>query len=99
MRVAYFINQYPAVSHTFIRREIRALESLGATVVRYALRSSAGNLVDAEDIAEQQQTQYILKAGIGTFLRSLFAAVTRRPGAIISIVWLATKMGRQSDRG
>jgi colanic acid/amylovoran biosynthesis glycosyltransferase len=99
MRVAYFINQYPAVSHTFIRREIRALESLGATVVRYALRSSAGNLVDAEDIAEQQQTQYILKAGIGTFLRSLFAAVARRPGAIISIVWLATKMGRQSDRG
>ena len=26
MRIAYFTNQYPKVSHTFIRREIRALE-------------------------------------------------------------------------
>ena len=29
MRIAYLINQYPAISHTFIRREIRALEDMG----------------------------------------------------------------------
>jgi len=27
--IGYFINQYPAVSHSFIRREILALENLG----------------------------------------------------------------------
>ena len=34
MRVAYLINQYPKVSHTFIRREILALERQGVTVMR-----------------------------------------------------------------
>ena len=29
MNIAYFINQYPKVSHTFIRREILALERQG----------------------------------------------------------------------
>ena len=29
MRIAYLVNQYPKVSHTFIRREIQALEALG----------------------------------------------------------------------
>jgi hypothetical protein len=32
-KIAYFINQYPKVSHSFIRREIRALEALGARVL------------------------------------------------------------------
>ena len=50
MRLAYFVNQYPKVSHTFIRREIRALEALGFEIQRYALRESAGeSLVEAAD--------------------------------------------------
>lgn len=38
MRIAYFINQYPKVSHSFIRREILALERQGFEVQRIALR-------------------------------------------------------------
>ena len=38
MRVAYFVNQYPEVSHSFIHREIRALERRGLTIDRYAGR-------------------------------------------------------------
>ena len=34
MRVAYLVNQYPAVSHSFIRREILALERQGVEIVR-----------------------------------------------------------------
>ena len=34
MRIAYFINQYPKVSHSFIRREILALERQGIEVQR-----------------------------------------------------------------
>jgi colanic acid/amylovoran biosynthesis glycosyltransferase len=99
MRIGHFTNQYPAVSHTFIRREIRALEFLGVTVVRYALWTSAEDLVDPEDKVEQQQTQYILKAPIGEFLRCIFAAVATRPSALIRTVWLAAKIGWRSDRG
>ena len=38
MHIAYFINQYPKVSHSFIRREILALERQGVEVQRIALR-------------------------------------------------------------
>ncbi len=38
MRIAYVINQYPQVSHSFIRREIQALERRGFKVMRVAFR-------------------------------------------------------------
>ena len=38
MRIAYLINQYPKVSHTFIRREIQALERKGVSVMRLSIR-------------------------------------------------------------
>ena len=38
MRIAYLVNQYPWVSHSFIRREILALELLGIPDLRIALR-------------------------------------------------------------
>ena len=48
-RIAYFINAYPAVSHSFIRREIHGLEGQGFAVERVALRGWAGELVDDVD--------------------------------------------------
>ena len=41
MHIAYLINQYPKVSHTFIRREIQALERQGLIVSRIAVPASA----------------------------------------------------------
>ena len=38
MRVCYFVSEYPAVSHTFIRREIVELERNNITVLRVSLR-------------------------------------------------------------
>ena len=38
LRVAYLVNQYPLLSHSFIRREIRALEADGLSVLRIAVR-------------------------------------------------------------
>lgn len=39
MKIAYLFNQYPKVSHSFIRREIRALEEMGCVVTRWKHRS------------------------------------------------------------
>src|SRR5258705_3909204 len=63
VRVAYLVNQYPAVSHTFIRREIQALERQGVSVDRIALRGWDIPLVDAEDVAERKKTRYVLQGG------------------------------------
>lgn len=38
MKVAYLVNLYPAPSHSFILREILALERLGVTVQRFSIR-------------------------------------------------------------
>ena len=47
-RVAYLVNQYPKVSHTFIRREILALERQGTAVARYALRGWDAEVADSD---------------------------------------------------
>jgi colanic acid/amylovoran biosynthesis glycosyltransferase len=98
MRIAYFTNQYPAVSHTFIRREIRALEAHGVTIIRYALQSSSHGLADVEDETEQKNTRYVFAATVGEFVRCCFNTLTR-PIALTRTIGLALRIGWHSDRG
>lgn len=99
MRVAYFTNQYPAVSHTFIRREIEALERLGVSVVRVALRPAAGKVIHDPDQAELQNTRYILKASVGEFVYCVIKSLLQKPVVTIEALWLALRIGWRSDRG
>lgn len=98
MRIGYFTNQYPAVSHTFIRREIRAVEALGVQVVRYAVRSGE-NLVDPDDVEEEKQTRHILSAGIGKIVSRLAITLLTQPLAMIRAIGQTIMMGRYSERG
>ena len=98
VRIAYFVNQYPAVSHTFIRREIRAMEALGVSVVRISARSGP-SLVDEQDLAEAAQTRFLLKASFREFGRSFARALFARPSRIAATFWQAIRMGRRSDGG
>ena len=59
-KVGYLVNQYPAISHTFIRNEILALESLGMPVARFAVRGWNNDLVQQVDLGERNKTTYIL---------------------------------------
>lgn len=98
MRIAYFINQYPKVSHSFIRREIQALEGLGLTVQRIALRGWDSELVDADDIREREQTQFVLEVGILSFLLCVLKVLSTRPLRFYSALMLALKMGWHAER-
>jgi len=98
MRIAYFINQYPAVSHTFIRREIHALEQLGVAVSRFALRPGA-DLVDAADNIEATRTRFVLAAGIVESFRCCAVTIVKQPLAVLSVLGLALAMSFRSDRG
>jgi colanic acid/amylovoran biosynthesis glycosyltransferase len=98
MKVAYFINQYPKVSHTFIRREIAALERLGVHVDRFALRGWDAEVTDAEDVAERERTRYVLRGGIGSLLWDGLADAMRRPARTWRGVRLAWSMSRRSER-
>ncbi len=99
MKLAYLVNQYPKASHSFIRREILALESLGHSVARFALRSDAADVVDAQDIAERERTRYILAGGLGEFARSLFACARSAPLATLKAFVDSCRIGWGSERG
>lgn len=98
MQLAYLINQYPKVSHSFIRREILALERQGLRVQRVALRGWEGDLVDAEDFAERERTRYVLRDGLGGLLRSTLKMAATSPSRFFSGLKLAFKMSRRSDK-
>jgi len=63
MAIAYLVNHYPTVSHSFIRREIAGLEAAGVRVRRFSVRPPPGHLPDPEDQAEAAQTIVVLTKG------------------------------------
>jgi len=79
VRIAYLCNRYPAVSHSFVRREIAGVEAAGHAVDRYTVRTP-GTLVDAGDQAEQGRTTAILAAGATGLGRAALTVLVRHPG-------------------
>jgi len=99
IRVAYLINQYPKVSHTFIRREILALERRGISVLRIAINRCAEDLSDKDDISEQTKTSYVLKDGYFLLLLfSLLRILVTAPRAFFKSLVLAISMSWKADR-
>jgi colanic acid/amylovoran biosynthesis glycosyltransferase len=99
MKIAYLIPTYPMPSTTFIRREIAALEARGVTVYRFAARRFTGELTDAADRAEQEQTSYLLDVGLWGLARALIADAVNRPGRWLTTLAAAIRLARQSERG
>lgn len=96
--IAYIVNQYPKVSHTFIRREIHALERAGLTVRRFALRGFDAGLVDKADILERDQTTYLLKNGVVPLMGAALGWLVSRPGRFLRALALTVTMVPRSDR-
>ena len=97
--IAYLVNQYPQVSHTFIRREILALERLGIRVERLAIRGwDDQSLVDAEDLAERGKTRYLLKGGLAPLFWEAVRCAVRSPRRFFSALGAAISMSRGGIR-
>ena len=98
MRIAYLINQYPAVSHSFIRREILALERLGFDVMRISLRGWDRELADDADRTERERTRYVLRGGAFSLLIAAVRMLIERPVRLAKACALAWQMNRGSQR-
>jgi colanic acid/amylovoran biosynthesis glycosyltransferase len=98
MRIAYLINQYPKVSHTFIRREVQALERLGIEIIRISIRGWDGDLVDTQDELERGRTRYVLRVGAPALIAALGSMFLARPILLVRAVALAWRMSRRSER-
>lgn len=98
MKIAYFINQYPKVSHTFIRREILALERQGLEVLRIALRGWDESLPDPQDRREKELTRYVLRHGVFGLVLPTLAVALRSPARLLETLRLARRMHRTIGR-
>ena len=99
MKVAYLVNQYPRTTHSFIRREIHAVQEAGVEVLRYSLRPSEERLPNEADRAELQRTRIVLDEGILGHAVAFAAIGLRRPLALLRALALAVRIGWRSDRG
>ncbi|MFO1091076.1 MAG: glycosyltransferase [Hyphomicrobiales bacterium] len=97
--VGYVVNQYPKISHSFIRREIRALERRGVRVERYAVRRTGETLVDPADIEEQRLTRIVLAQKPIALLMALLSCLAQSPARVFAALKLAFKAGWRSERG
>ncbi|MBV8307582.1 MAG: colanic acid biosynthesis glycosyltransferase WcaL, partial [Gammaproteobacteria bacterium] len=99
MKIAYFINDYPRVSHSFIRREIQAIERCGIEVQRIALRGWNATLPDPQDRAERERTRYLLRTGVTGLMLPALVMLLRSPRRLLAALRLATQMAQESERG
>lgn len=97
--IGYLINQYPKVSHTFIRREIAALEALGHIVERFTLRATKERLPDEDDRAEIARTRAVLSVGVLGLMGALLKCAVTRPIRLWRALVLTLKIGWRSERG
>lgn len=79
MRLAYLCNLYPAVSHSFVRREIEGVEQAGHDVYRFSLRPAHPNLKDEADLREAERTEVVLQEGVGRLILSALILCASRP--------------------
>lgn len=97
-RIAYLVNQYPKVSHSFIRREILAIERQGMAVERIAIRGWDGDLVDEVDLAERERTRYALKGGLGPLLGATLRTAMQSPRQFGAALVEAVRLSRGAER-
>ena len=99
MKVAYLVNQYPGISHTFVRREIQALERLGVRVERFAVRAAKQGVISKEDKEEAQKTKYIVGASVPSLLSAMAKSIVSRPMGVLSAIPDIFRLGWRSEAG
>lgn len=93
--LAYLVSRYPAVSHTFVLREVRALRELGFWVEVASINSPdrpAEEWTEAER-EEIGRTLYIKKAGAGGALRAFFSLLRTEPRRTAKTLGYSLRLG------
>lgn len=100
MRLAYLTSQYPASSHTFIRREVEALRELGREVDTFSVRTPSSAEASSErDRTEADRTFYILKQSARSFTAAHLATLFSHPARYLRTLELALTHRAPGARG
>ena len=88
-KIAYLCAQYPAVSHTFVLREVTALRKLGAQITTFSIRAATSDhLLARADRIAFETTYAILPARWITLIASHLQLVLKSPAAYLAtLAW------------
>ena len=90
MNIAYVVSRYPAVSHTFIAREVAALRESGYDVTTVTIRrAGSSELLTENDRKEYRRTFAILPTTLLRTFRAHTGMFLASPGAYLATMWSA----------
>lgn len=99
-KTAYLVSKYPAVSHTFILREVRGLRHLGVHIETMTVRRpSPEELLSPLDHVEDSVTASLLPASPMRVMTSHLRELVRHPSAYLSTLRHAARLGGGGVRG
>ncbi|MBC2668134.1 glycosyltransferase family 4 protein [Novosphingobium piscinae] len=90
-RIAYLVSEYPAPSHTFIRREIAALRRRGCDIGIYSVRPAARAPQSEQERADHAETQAVLGRSPVAYLAACLAWMLTRPWRTVATLRLALR--------
>lgn len=100
MKVGYVVNSYPMPSHSFIRREIRALERQGVEVHRFSMRTDRDRLVEPADLEELERTEIVLEAtGALGLAKAILKTAQHDPAGLVRAARMTMHLCRRTDAG
>jgi glycosyltransferase involved in cell wall biosynthesis len=92
--VAYIVPWYPAISHTFVLREIQALRRLGRHVATISIHRPRAEDMPAEADRQAYATTYFLSPPrVRDHVAAHWQALRTRPGAYVSTLAAALQAG------
>jgi len=99
-RIAYLLHRFPAITDTFIKREIRSLQIAGTSVLVISVWKP-NERETTPDILSQwaADTRFILPRPALSILRTVFAAALRSPRRFFLTFRLALSTSRPGVRG
>src|SRR3954453_3299479 len=100
MKLAYLTSAYPAISHTFILREVEALRRRGLEITTFSIRRApAEQILSTADEAAAATTVAILPPRWGRLLGAHLRLLARAPRAYFATLRAALALAPSGLRG
>lgn len=95
-RMAYLVSTYPAVSHTFILRELQGLRALGRSIDTASVNAPDRRPEDmgAYEKQEAKDTFFIKRQGVAGAVAALWFWLRKRPRTLLSVVRQSLRLGK-----
>ena len=95
LRIAYLVSRYPAISHTFILREVIGLRQYGIDIQVASINpcDRPSGLLTEQEKSESARTFYVKSAGISGVVRTQWRTFVSTPRSYLRSLFFALALG------